>query len=87
MNVLDELREAVIMTVVMSNQRATSKTIDEAFDAFEAAHPGLADSTIPCYRCGKPCTGEVTLAVYRNGASGPRYKHEPICPACAKEGK
>ena len=62
---LDGLREAIIMSVVMTNQRVTSRTIDKAFDLFEAEHPGLVDKTTRCDCCGAPWSGHY----YQDGSA------------------
>ena len=53
------------MSVVMTNQRVTSRTIDKAFDLFEAEHPGLVDKTTRCDCCGAPWSGHY----YQDGSA------------------
>jgi len=47
-------------------------------DAFEAAHPGLVDKTVPCPRCDKPT---VLDGRYKDRRLG--YWRE-VCPACVE---
>ena len=79
---LDGLREAIIMSVVMTNQRVTSRTIDKAFDQFEAEHPGLVDQTLVCDTCHQPYKGPGWM---RNHSTPQKVDIRIVCPACAKE--
>jgi len=53
---------------------------------FEAAHPGLEDSTAICHRCGRPCSGAWWETVYQNSAPGePNFSIEHVCTTCLEE--
>jgi len=81
MNSLDELREALVSgwgSLIDYNASEIRDGINADLDAFEAAHPGLVDRTVPCPHCGKPTVlnGDYTdrrLGYWRG-----------VCPACAE---
>jgi hypothetical protein len=85
---LDELREALRRVMdewILSGGISTGEMYD-AINSFEEAHPGLVDYTVPCHRCGSPCSGAERESVYQNGAPGkPNFIAMAVCPACAKE--
>jgi len=91
MTVLDALREDIIFAVVLSNQRATLKTIDLVFDAFEAAHPGLIDRTTTCICCGiannpyQPWNDEMLNRFMFCADCADRESTAEPCPKCGVE--
>ena len=71
MNVLDELRDRVKWYLSAGEEDHFSRNINDLFDAFEAAHPGLKDD-----RSG-PCTCFCGAIYWRGDVL-------PVCPACGK---
>jgi len=94
MSVLDELRERLIS----ETRTCCDHLVTAAFDAFEAAHPGLADYTGRCCNCGAPLDPEDGDVLYLMDVLEPpcpamRYcafedwHLHYLCPECAKEAR
>lgn len=71
MSILDELRELCLRRSAVPADMTLSLN---DLDAFEAAHPGLKDSTTYCVECRAPFAPD-DFTGFLVG----------LCPACAKE--
>lgn len=89
MNLLDELRKKVLGDDDASDEAmALCNRMLNWLDAFEAAHPGLKDTTWICPRCGQPRAGNRYLKhgrVVRGYSSNGWYPPESVCLQCHNE--
>jgi len=72
-SILDELRESVAVAYIR-DRSFSDRIIDDLFDAFEAAHPGLVDGTWTC-SCGS--VWRQYRALFQDGSGF------TTCSACA----
>jgi len=85
-NALDELRDAIDAHVgaASGDRKHTWMDAMRILDAFEDAHPGLEDHTIPCHVCKKPT---IEAGAFAEGRKG-KWIWQVCCSnACAKGAK